>query len=79
MSFEDTVIIGAKVNTDMSFVTLGMEEERINFEIYLQRRDGKEHELVFTRTAMQEEDDPEDIWGVSGNADEDYTSESGGQ
>ena len=79
MSFEDTVIIGAKVNTDMSFVTLGMEEERVNFEIYLQRRDGKEHELVFTRTAMQEEDELEDIWGVSGNADEDYTSGSGGQ
>lgn len=79
LSFEDTVVTGAEVNTDLSFVTLGMEEERINFEIYLRRRDGKDHELVFSRTAIQEEDEPEDIWDVSDNTDEDYTSGSGGQ
>lgn len=70
LSFEDTVVIGAKVNTDLSLVTLGMEEERVNFEIYLQRRDGKEHELIFARTEMQEEDEPEDIWDAPDNTDE---------
>ena len=70
MSFEDTVIIGAKVNTDLSFVTLDMEAEKVNFEIYLTRRDGRKHELVFTRPAVQEEDDPEDIWEMSGDTDD---------
>lgn len=70
LSFEDTVVVGAKVNTDLSFVTLGMEKEQINFEIYLQRRDGKEHELVFARPVVQEEDETEDIWSVSDNTDE---------
>lgn len=79
MSFEDTVVIGAKVNNDLSFVTLGMEQERVNFEIYLQRRDEKEHELVFARTAVKEEDEPEDIWDVSDNTDEYFAPESGGQ
>ncbi len=75
LSFEDTVVIGAKVNTDLSFVTLGMEEEKVNFEIYLNRRDGKEHELVFARTAAKEEDEEEDIWEVSGSTDEDLRQE----
>lgn len=74
MSFEDTVVIGAKVNTDLSFVTLNMEEEKVNFEIYLLRRDEKKHELVFARPVAQEEDEPEDIWDVSNSADDYYTS-----
>lgn len=79
MSFEDTVIIGAKVNTDLSFVTLRMEEEKVSFEIYLSRRDEKQHELVFAREAMPGEDEPEDIWDVSGSADEYFGADLKGE
>ena len=70
MSFEDTVIIGAKVNTDLSFVTLDMEEEKVSFEIYLTRRDSRKHELVFTRPVAREADEPEDIWEMTGDTDD---------
>ncbi len=70
MSFEDTVVIGASVNTDLSFVTLRLEEEKVSFEIYLQRKDGVKHELVFTRPAGEDTDEPEDIWDLSANTDE---------
>ena len=79
MSFEDTVVIGAKVNTDLSFVTLGMEEERVNFEIYLNRRDEKQHDLIFAREAMPGEDESEDIWDLSGNSDDYYGTDLKGE
>ncbi len=70
LSFEDTVVIGAKVNKDFSFVTLDMNQERVNFEIYLRRRDGKNRELVFTKDKILEEDELEDIWIMRDNEDD---------
>ena len=79
MSFEDTVVIGAKVNTDLSLVTLRMDEEKVSFEIYLSRRDEKQHELVFAREVMPGEDEPEDIWDVSGSADDYFGTDLKGE
>lgn len=68
MMFEDWVI-GPRVNTNISFVTLDMEKEQVNFEIHMIRRDGVEDKLVFAREDVIESaddvgDDEEDIWSV---------------
>ena len=79
LSFEDTVVVGAKVNTDFSFVALGVEQENVNFEIFLRRRDGKEHELVFARKVMPGENESEDIWDASGATDDYYGTDLKGE
>ena len=64
--FEDH-LIGPEVNNDFSFVTLDLEAEKVNFEIYMIRKDNHQHELIFTRPVIDtgsgdEDDDP---WGIS--------------
>lgn len=65
MMFEDH-LIGPKVNNDFSFVTLDLEAEKVNFEIYMIRKDEKEHELIFGRPVIEAgiEDEEDDPWGI---------------
>ena len=79
MSFEDRLIGGPTVNTDISFVTLDMEEEKVKFEIYMSRKDEEKHELVFTRPVMVDDSDENDPWRIPGEDHFfDYPDDKGG-
>ena len=79
MSFEDRLIGGPTVNTDISFVTLDMEEEKVKFEIYMSRKDEVKHELVFTRPVMVDDSDEDDLWRIPGEDHFfDYPDDKGG-
>lgn len=64
LHFEDTVVVGAKVNNDFSMVTLDMETEKVNFEIYLSRRDEAEHELIFARKVIETNEGADASWEI---------------
>ena len=44
-----------KVNNDFSFVSVDIDEECVNFEAYMERKDGQEHELIFDRPVIDSE------------------------
>jgi len=68
MSFEDRLIGGPTVNTDISFVALDMEQEKVKFEIYMSRKDGEHHELIFSRPILSDETEEDDPWMIPGDA-----------
>lgn len=79
LSFEDTVVVAASVNNDFSFVTLDMEKEKVNFEIYLSRKDGFKHELIFDRESVEDGDGSGDIWKISSENDDYYIPDTKGE
>ena len=44
-----------KVNNDFSFVAVDIDKECVNFEAYMERKDGQEHELIFDRPVIDSE------------------------
>lgn len=70
MMFEDH-LIGPEVNNDFSFITLDLEKEKVNFEIYMIRKDDYQHELIFGRPAIEtgSSEEDEDPWGINPDHD----------
>lgn len=62
--FEDRLIT-PKINSDFSFVVASLDEEKITSEIYMTRKDNKEHELVFNRPVIDIEQNAEDTWPMN--------------
>lgn len=73
--FEDPLVCGPLVNSDLSFVTLDMEKERVNFEVYMGRKDMKKHELIFARPVIENNEDKDDNWQIREEAEEYMVSE----
>lgn len=68
--FEDPIVCGPLVNSDFSFVTLDMEKEKVNFEIYMGRKDKKKHELIFGRPVIEDYVDKDETWQIHEDAAE---------
>ena len=49
------ILTNKKVNNDFSFVSVDIDEECVNFEAYMERKDGQEHELIFDRPVIDSE------------------------
>ena len=64
-SFFEDRLIGPKVNNDFSFIVLDMESGRIKNEVYMIRKDGKEHELIFARPAIDAGNESGDTWQIN--------------
>lgn len=69
MNFEDRLVGGPTVNSDISFVTLDMEKEKVQFEIYMSRKDEKHHEYLFSRPVLADSQENDDPWAISREED----------
>ena len=68
--FEDSLVCGPEVNSDFSFVTLDMDSEKVNFEIYMRRKDGKMHDSIFARPVVVDNEEQDSAWQIREDAEE---------
>ncbi len=70
LSFEDTLIGGPKLDSDISFITLNIKEEKIEFEIFMERKDKEKHELIFIRPEIELNESIEKEWEIIEDAED---------
>lgn len=69
LSFEDTLIGGPKLNSDISFITI--DDEKVTFEIFMDKKDGYKHDLIFARPIVEvEKRDSDEEWKVADGEEE---------
>ena len=75
--FEDPLVCSPEVNSDFSFITLDMDNEKVDFEIYMKRKDGKTHDTIFTRPVVEDDKEQDNAWQIREDAEEFLISDEG--
>ena len=71
LSFEDHLVGGPQLNSDISFITINVVEEKIDFEIFMEKKDKPKCDLIFARplVAVEENGNSDENWKVSEGED----------